>query len=77
MSHRITLEEARIKREREEEIKQMIAEGKSYKSKRLERRKQRINKKRESFIDKLKRRGGFGPDNEEKKKKQEKKDGNN
>ena len=74
MSHRIALEEARKKFEKEKEIQQLIKEGKTYKSNRYEKKKQKREFKLLSFIGLLKDRGGYGPDNEKKKK--EKSNGN-
>jgi len=59
MSHRISREEAIQKYKREKEIQQMMKEGKPYKSKRHQRKKQRRETKFAHFIGMLKDRGGY------------------
>jgi len=74
MSHRISYAEAVEKYNREKEIQELIKQGK-YKSNRWLRKKKMKEFKELTFIDKLKIRGGYGPDirkkREEEKKKQE------
>lgn len=71
MAHKISRAEAIQKYENEKEIQQMLKDGKSYKSTRVERKRKMRELKYATFMDKLKIRGGlFKP-----KKKKEAKDG--
>jgi len=64
MAHRISIKEANKKYERELEIRELVKQGK-YTSKRRNRRLAR-EKKQESWLDYIKRRGGLAKPKEKK-----------